>query len=111
MHKYMLFSNQQNIKQVKIANNNVKIKRLHKNTFLGVLTDPKLCWKLHINHIKTKIAKSIALLYRGKHILNQKSLYIWYCFLILPYTTYLFIMYKVKMTCFETVFKDGLKQE
>ncbi len=56
--------------------------------FLGVIIDHKLCWKSHINHVKTKMSKSIAILNRIKQILNEKTLYILYCAVIVPYITY-----------------------
>ncbi len=61
---------------------------MYENKFLGVIIDHKLCWKSHINHVKTKISKSIAILNIIKHIFNEKALYILYCALIVPYITY-----------------------
>ncbi len=55
---------------------------MYDNKCLGVIIDHKLCWKPHINHVKTKMSKSIAILNRIKHILNEKKkLYIYsiYC--------------------------------
>ncbi len=72
---------------MKLTINNEEIKRVYENKFLGVIIDHKLCWKSHIN-VKTKMSKSIAILNRTKHILNEKTLYILYCALIVPYITY-----------------------
>ncbi len=53
---------------------------MYENTFLGVIIDHKFCWKSHINHVKTKMSKSIAILNRIKHILNEKNvIYIVFC--------------------------------
>ncbi len=68
--------------------NNVVIERVSKIKFLGIIIDNKLCWKPHINYIKTKISKSIAVLYKVKDFLNQASLYTLYCSFILPYISY-----------------------
>ncbi len=68
--------------------NNEEIERVYENKILGVIIDHKLCWKSHINHVKTKMSKSIAILNRIKHILIGKTLYILYCALIVPYITY-----------------------
>lgn len=84
----MLFGNRQINRSVKIIINDVEIERVHESKCLGVIIDHKLCWKLHINNVKTKIPKSIAILHRFKHILTQKSLHIWYNCLIVPYNTY-----------------------
>lgn len=57
------------------------IERGKELTFPGVIINwKKLCSKQQINHIKTKMAKSIAILYKTKYIFNQNSLYTWYCF-------------------------------
>ncbi len=74
--KFVIFSNQQSNNKVKLTINNEEIERVYENKFLGVIIDHKLCWKSHINHVKTKMSKSIAILNRTKHILNEKTLYI-----------------------------------
>ncbi len=68
---------------------------MYENTFLGVIIDHKLCWKSHINHVKTKMSKSIAILNRIKHILNEKTIYIYtYCsVLIVPYITFCVVVW------------------
>ena len=43
---------------------------------------------MHINHVKSKLAKSIAILYKVKDVLNQHALYILYCSIIVPYISY-----------------------
>ena len=50
------------------------------------LVDNKLSWKPHIKYIKSKIPKSLSVLYKVKDI-NQ-SLYTLYCSFILLYITY-----------------------
>ncbi len=57
--------------------NNEEIERVYEKIFLGVIIDHKLCCKSHINHVKTNMSKSIAILNRTKHILNKKTLYIY----------------------------------
>lgn len=37
----------------------------YENKFLGVIIDDKLSWKSHINHVKTKMSKTIAILYKA----------------------------------------------
>ncbi len=61
--------------------NNVEIERVYDNTFLGVIIYHKLCWNSHSNHVKTKMSKSIAILNRIKHILHEKTLYIYYIYI------------------------------
>ena len=66
----------------------MEIERVYENKFLGVIIDHKLCWKPHVNYIKTKLSKSAAILYKTKDILNSDSLHMLYCSFILPYITY-----------------------
>ena len=46
--------------------NSIVIERVSEIKLLGMIIDNKLCWKPHINYIKTKISKSIAVLYNVK---------------------------------------------
>lgn len=62
------------------------IESINVNTFLGVIDD-KLSWRPHINHIKNKISKSIAILNKTKYILG-KSLHLLYSNFIGPYIAY-----------------------
>jgi len=68
--------------------NGIELERVFEIKFLGVVIDNKLSWKLHINYIKTKISKSLAILNKAKDLLNQASLNMLYCSFILPYMTY-----------------------
>ncbi len=68
--------------------NCIEIERVYENKFLGVIIDDKLCWKPHINNVKTKMSKIIAIFYKAKKVLNKQSLYTPYCSLLLPYITY-----------------------
>ncbi len=65
-----------------------KVQCLAPNKFLGVIINRKPCWKPHINNVKTKMSKNIAILHRTKDIFNQKSLYILYYSLTAPDITY-----------------------
>lgn len=87
--KFMVFGNQKEIDgdiELKICD--VEIERVYETKFLGAVIDHKLTWKQHIDYIKGKISKSIAILYKSRDILNSKALYIIYCSLILPYISY-----------------------
>ena len=56
--------------------------------FLGVTIDSNLSWIEHINNINTVISRNIGILYKLKDLLKEKSLFILYNALILPYITY-----------------------
>ena len=60
--KCMLFSNKRNNPQLKILLDDKYLDVETETTFLGVLIDNKLTWRAHINHISSKISKSIAIL-------------------------------------------------
>ena len=86
--KYLIFTNKKINSPVKLSINMIEIERVYEYKFLGLTIDNKLNWKPHIDNLKNKISKSIAILYKMKHIVNKNSLYILYCSLILPYLTY-----------------------
>lgn len=77
----------ENIK-VQLKIDNISIERVYENKFLGVILDHKIGWKPHINHVKAKLATSIAILGKSGHILDHKSLHTLYNTLILPYLSY-----------------------
>ena len=52
------------------------------------MIDHKLNWKEHIEVIKNKISKSIAIIHKASKLLNTNSLYTLYCSLFLPYLNY-----------------------
>ncbi len=79
---------QKNPTEVQVMIDNVLIERVHEIKFLGVILDNKFCWKPQIKHVRTKVAKCIAILGKSQHILDHKSLYILYWSLVLPYLIY-----------------------
>ena len=86
--KFIVFGNRKVHDEVTLKIDDVEIERVAENKFLGVIIDKKLNWKTHIKYIKSKISKSIAILHKTKHILDQRSLHMLYSSLITPYLTY-----------------------
>lgn len=86
--KIMLFGKYKTNTQIQVQINGVHIERVFENKFLGVIIDDKICWKPHIKHVQSKLSRSISVLAKAKHILDQKSLHILYCSLVLPYLDY-----------------------
>ena len=86
--KYMIFSNKKINNDVKLTINDMEIERVYDIKFLGVIIDSKLNWKAHVGNVKSKISKTIAILYKIKDFINNNSLYTLYCSLILPYLNY-----------------------
>ena len=64
------------------------ISRVKVTKFLGVNIDENLTWKNHICVVKSKLSKTIGIMYRASTFLNQSSLFTIYCSLFLPYMTY-----------------------
>jgi hypothetical protein len=50
------------------------LKREKVTKLLGVLVDENLSWKHQINNISMKVAKSIGIIYKARHIVNKKQL-------------------------------------
>ena len=86
--KFIIFGNRPIKSGVKIKIDDVEIERVFETKFLGVIIDNKLNWKSHINYIRTKISKTIAIMYRIKPFLDQNSLHMLYSSLVLPYISY-----------------------
>jgi hypothetical protein len=70
------------IKRVRITDATPAIK------YLGVYFDPGLTFKYHIQHISSKISRSLFILKRAKHLLSTKSLRTLYFSLIHCHLTY-----------------------
>ena len=85
---FMVFSSKKIDNEINIFLENNVISRVQSTRFLGLVIDEKLSWKDHIESIKTKIAKNIAIINRLRYKLNPYVLKILYCSLILPYISY-----------------------
>ena len=68
--------------------NNSIITRVRATEFLGVIIDEKLTWKDHISLVRSKLAKTVGIVYRVRYLLNRSALFILYCSLFLPNLTY-----------------------
>jgi len=65
-----------------------KIDRVVACTLLGIFVDEKLNWKKQIDHIQTKLAKTLGIMYRARAVLDEISLKTLYNSLFLPYLNY-----------------------
>jgi hypothetical protein len=68
--------------------NNVKLEQVTDTKFLGVFIDDKLNCHKQIQHVQTKIAKSVSIMYRVKYLLDEAALLTLYSSLVLPYLSY-----------------------
>ena len=86
--KFIIFGTRKKNHKATIKISGMEIERVYENKFLGVIIDDKLCWKSHINNVKLKMSKTIAILYKTKYLFCQKAQYLLYCSLIVPHITY-----------------------
>ena len=86
--KIMLFGNRKIDSKESEFIATMNIERVYQIKFLGVILDHKICWKPHIAYVRAKLARSVAILGKTRLILNQRTLYILYCSLVLPYLNY-----------------------
>lgn len=70
--KFIIFGTRQIKNQATVRVNCIEIKIVYENKFLGVILDDKLCWKPHINNVKTKMSKTITILYKTKDFIQDK---------------------------------------
>ena len=50
--------------------------------YLGIITDRNLKWSEHIETIKTKVQKTLGILYKTRHFLNEKALHLIFNFML-----------------------------
>ena len=83
---YMIFSpkTRSNTPDQIIKLDNIPISRVKSCKFLGVLIEENVSWKLHINYISTKIAKSLGLLNKAHRYFQKDTLLMLYYAFIYP---------------------------
>ena len=64
------------------------LKQMNHTKFLGVLIDENLNWKLHIDEICFKVAKTCGIMYKIRYNLTTEALISIYYTLCYPYLTY-----------------------
>ena len=77
-----------NSNDVTIFVNNKQVKQVNKTKFLGVIIDDSLNWAPHIDYIKSKISKTIGILYKARTRLYTDSLKTLYTAMVYPYLSY-----------------------
>ena len=86
----MLFGRQKINTKVNIQLNNtcIDVEGVYVTKFLGVLIDHELNWKEHIQLVRSKLSKIIAIIYRASMVFEENALFILYCALFLPYLSH-----------------------
>ena len=75
-------------KELKIKLNEYVINKVNNTKFLGVIIDEHLTWKNHISYVTCKIAKTVGVLCKARHVINQDLLLSLYYSLIYPHLIY-----------------------
>ena len=87
---FIIFRPRQNRQRLDLAFNisNYSIDRVKEATFLGVILDEQLTWKLHIHNVASKVSKAIGIIYKSSFCLNNSALRTLNYSLIYPYLFY-----------------------
>ena len=86
---YMVFHRARiktNLNEISIRDNTFP--RVSSTKFLGLIIDDQLKWLEHIQYIKNKVSKSVGILCKVQHYLDQQTLHNLYYTLVYPYLIY-----------------------
>ena len=72
----------------KLMIDNVEIENVEHTKFLGVVIDQNLIFNKHIQYIKSKVSRSLGIMYKCKTFFNQSTLVTLYNAFVYPYFTY-----------------------
>ena len=84
----MLFTNKRVERKITIKAHNTNLEQKSECKFLGIIVDENITWKSHINHISSKISKTLAILRLLKYTFPKHILKTLYMSLIQPYLNY-----------------------
>ena len=65
-----------------------KCNKIQSSKFLGIIIDENLNWKPHIQLVKSKLSKTLCIMYKASKLINYEGMYTLYCSLFLPYLAY-----------------------
>lgn len=87
--QYMVFAgNKPYLADFNVAICGQLIQRTHCTKYLGIFIDDRLVWRAHINHIVSKLSKSLGILHKVKHMLTTDILITLYYTMFYPYLHY-----------------------
>ena len=96
--KYMIYkpnlrgySNRKKLNDVtgtRLMMDSTELEQVKSLRFLGVIINNKLTWELHKQHIHNKICKTIGILYKCKHVMDELNMIKMYKAFIQPYFLY-----------------------
>ena len=85
---YILFRNRSANTDLNICINTIHVTRVQSSKFLGIIIDENLHWKPHIQLVKSKLSKTLYIIYKASKPINYEGMLNLYCSLCLPYLTY-----------------------
>ena len=85
---YILFCNRSADTDLNICINTINVTRVQSSKFLGIIIDENLNWKPHIQLVKSKLSKTLSIIYKASKLINCEGMFTLYCSLFLPYLTY-----------------------
>ena len=85
---YILFRNRSADTDLNIRINTINVTRVQSSKFLGIIIDENLNWKPHIQLVKSKLSKTLYIIYKASKLINYEGMLTLYCSLFLPYLTY-----------------------
>ena len=85
---FMVFGGNKQLLTTRIVINKIDIDRVKYTKFLGVFMDEKLTWHMHIDKTKSKLARCIGIICKGKEYLNCDALLSLYKTLFMPHLIY-----------------------
>ena len=85
---YILFRNRSADTDLNICINTINVTRVQSSKFLGIIIDENLNWKPHIQLVKSKLSKTLSIIYKASKLINYEGMVTLYCSLFLPYLTY-----------------------
>ena len=71
-----------------IMMSDTKLQEVESIRFLGVIINNNLTWELHKKHIFTKVSRTIGLLYKCKHVMDEEGQIRMYKTFVQPYFNY-----------------------
>ena len=66
----------------------INVTRVQSSKFLGIIIDENLNWKPHIQLVKSKLSKTLSIIYKASKLINYEWMLTLYFSLFLPYLTY-----------------------
>ena len=85
---YILFRNRSADADLNICINTINVTRVQSSKFLGIIIDENLNWKPHIQLVKSKLSKTLCIMYKASKLIHYEGMFTLYCSLFLPYLTY-----------------------